>query len=607
LLHCLTVDGGTVLSSIDIIHSEEITVITNVNVADAVHLSNKGTIRGFHFKECYIDYLEIDNINIVGSIYLTNSQIGSLVVSNSSVKYLCLNKESSIRYLTFERHVHFGDIFLSQKSMFGHFRSAESSLGNLYVLESTVGGINLNKSVCRNLKIEKSKCNHLDVTTLSDITDLEIRDDARLYHINVNSESTIENVDITNSVIKNKLYIDNAVVRTIVSEQSQLGDVIVDRQSNLSSLTISKSCISWISVLKSSITSIRIEEKSKVSGITLNYLKSESSRLILNDSYVNTIRLNVDKPYFIKINSCEIWTLSLRGRIFTKDTIFRAFDTLFNEIELDSFINQGILMFCNIAPITDGLTYKFNERGAIEVDEHGKFTFKRTQRASRISLVNSDIGKTTFIGCNLNSFDEFFFANSKMLEVFIADTTLPKTERIKSIDTKVQQHELLEQQRLALSQFKKIYENRGDVVSAIEYHAYEMETYRKILKQTKPKDRVGRWNARGEKMNLWLNKWSSNYGNNWLRAVGWTLIVNTALFLLYCAALGFRPGIDIVKFFDLASYSFEFLNPLRKADFIKEVPNNAASRTIDYLSRIIMAYFVYQTIQAFRKYGKKSS
>ncbi|MBK7936232.1 MAG: hypothetical protein IPJ82_03765 [Lewinellaceae bacterium] len=64
----------------------------------------------------------------------------------------------------------------------------------------------------------------------------------------------------------------------------------------------------------------------------------------------------------------------------------------------------------------------------------------------------------------------------------------------------------------------------------------------------------------------------------------------------------------------MASHSLAYLNPFRDEDsgeFFEMVKEDGLkitwyARIWDYLSRIFIAYFVYQTIQAFRKLGKSS-
>jgi hypothetical protein len=57
---------------------------------------------------------------------------------------------------------------------------------------------------------------------------------------------------------------------------------------------------------------------------------------------------------------------------------------------------------------------------------------------------------------------------------------------------------VMRQKRLAFGQIKKIYQNMGDAVTASQYQARELETYRGITRD------------QSERINLWLNKWSNN-------------------------------------------------------------------------------------------------
>jgi hypothetical protein len=61
----------------------------------------------------------------------------------------------------------------------------------------------------------------------------------------------------------------------------------------------------------------------------------------------------------------------------------------------------------------------------------------------------------------------------------------------------------------------------------------------------------------------------------------------------------------------LFASSFDFLNPVHKTDFLVDrfdftLDIGGLALFIDNISRIIIAYLVYQTIAAFRKFGKKS-
>jgi hypothetical protein len=60
-------------------------------------------------------------------------------------------------------------------------------------------------------------------------------------------------------------------------------------------------------------------------------------------------------------------------------------------------------------------------------------------------------------------------------------------------------------------------------------------------------------------------------------------------------------------------YVLEFVNPIRKSDFLPKVLVNkeevaipTLTYAIDSVARIFNAYLIYQFIAAFRKHGKKS-
>ncbi len=88
------------------------------------------------------------------------------------------------------------------------------------------------------------------------------------------------------------------------------------------------------------------------------------------------------------------------------------------------------------------------------------------------------------------------------------------------------------------------------------------------------------------------------------------------LYWYYCYLAGFSCGEfknreHINTFWNLLSYSGDFLNPIPKDDtYLKFYPKDAhvnfpIARIWSFISRLLIAFFAYQGIQAFRKHGKK--
>jgi hypothetical protein len=228
----------------------------------------------------------------------------------------------------------------------------------------------------------------------------------------------------------------------------------------------------------------------------------------------------------------------------------------------------------------------------------GNITISKVTLEDNLFIENSNLGKTTFIDCDF-SLKKLIFDSSKINEIALAGSKLPEPENIQSVsfDDK-------NQKKLALSQIKKVYQSLGDNVSASRYQAEELNTYHKTLKFS--------W----EKINLRLNQITNNHGQRWDRPLALLLLSTLFFYVLYCSLLGFQvdfqaeDGLNTLK--RNLSFYLEFLNPIRKTDFLpkallgieksRDIPNGVIF--IDSLAKIVNAYLLYQFIAAFRKFGK---
>ncbi|MBD2700177.1 hypothetical protein IC229_05990 [Spirosoma sp. BT702] len=342
-----------------------------------------------------------------------------------------------------------------------------------------------------------------------------------------------------------------------------------------------------------SLQNIRVADSFQIEGgIFKDYIS-------VADSFINILGIrNLKEKTLISIpNSVIINSLHIKHTIF-KDSFIRIY-TEVNELAFIDVLNFGTILFT-------GCTFKnylhtFNSSTEEIVDD-------KISKPS-LKIINSDIGKTTFINCDLSSFD-LDFNSSKITEVFVTGTRMPR-----KITTELALNHLnYHQHQLGYSQIKKIYEARGDKVEANRYYAKEMQAYQQTLSWSN-------WDDFWEKLNLGLSKISTNYGQSWQRGLGMTLFVGAVFYTFYCWSLGFWPALldekSFERFSSLCTYYLEFLNPIHKADYVAEqllsddlliekvkVPGWA--RFWEGISRIFIAYFGYQLVQAFRKHGKSS-
>jgi hypothetical protein len=318
-----------------------------------------------------------------------------------------------------------------------------------------------------------------------------------------------------------------------------------------------------------------------LNSILIGNLESKMSLLIRDDSFINYLEVTGTIP--------KESLLRISGKVYA-----------LNFVDVQNF---GTIVLNQLSSRQKLYTPEENLLQSVPSDID---TDMPTQ--TELHIENSDLGKTTLINCDLSSFG-LNFKSSKITEVFVTGTLMP--QRITNVDPI--------QQQLGYSQIKKIYEARGDRVEANRYFAQEMEAYLTTLSWRN-------WSDFWEKLNLGLNKYSTYYGQSWQRGLLSTLIISGTFYALYCYSLGYRISMPsettIDEFWNLSSYFLEFLNPIHKADYVAEKLNERKtidyswgqnhlevggwSRTLEGISRIFIAYFVYQFIQAFRKHGKAS-
>lgn len=302
-----------------------------------------------------------------------------------------------------------------------------------------------------------------------------------------------------------------------------------------------------------------------VNSITLKELSIKGSANPIFPLVIKRIIFSEINKLSVDIVGTDIPKIKFDNCYASKDSVFRFISIMVGRIEFKNFINYG--------------QFTFNDLSL----NKGDFIIK-----------NSDLGKTTLINCKIEQ-SRLRFTSSKITEIFITGTQMPG--RIAGSN---------ESKRLAYGQIKKVYENRGDVIEANLFFSREMNSYYNALS----------WrNDLWEKINLAFNKISTNHGRSWERGFASTLSVGLVFYWLYLYLLGFRISWhgSAETFLNLHSYFFDFINPVHKTDFViteqkynlAYIPKMWLARLCEGFSRIVIAYFIYQLIQAFRKHGKK--
>jgi hypothetical protein len=317
-----------------------------------------------------------------------------------------------------------------------------------------------------------------------------------------------------------------------------------------------------------------------VEGIDINGTVVTESILTISDLRVNGLRLAYDRSVKdLRLSNLKVGTLSMVG-----------------------LRNSGELNFSNLVPYGDNLT---------------------------LYISSSQPGNWKLIDCNLKAFKRVVIENSDLLGLRYASVewfnrealqydgglsapvvTYTRWQRFKRnyferVPREDREAAAARNRREVYRMLKEAAENQKDRFRSLRFQQEEMKAQGEYLRLTQ------RFYS-PERFVFWAGN-SNNHGLNWwkpvLFAVGFTLLF--FIILVYNT----DPQMLRKTFFSAAGQEQlwshwgiipQMMNPVHAFDKmfpgIKSIPD--FSWLIDYLHRLLMAFFIVQTVSAFRKYMK---
>ncbi|KYG77372.1 hypothetical protein AWW68_00975 [Roseivirga spongicola] len=232
------------------------------------------------------------------------------------------------------------------------------------------------------------------------------------------------------------------------------------------------------------------------------------------------------------------------------------------------------------------------------------------QGKKEIEFQNCTFSKLELIDNSLDTFDRLVFKNSDITSCFLSQTSFPNSVASTSIsqNSRASLKESHVQKKLFFEQVKTIYNRQGNKTESIIYQAKELNAHYTILN----------WNKNfWDKLTLWFNKNTTNFGTSWTRGFLALLVTTIPLFVLL---LWSTKGVVAVwpwqmnseDFGLYATQYFDFINPTsyiwKRWDFIYELEGGEVRWGVKLLllfSKVLIVTIIYQIIQAFRKFGRK--
>ena len=316
-------------------------------------------------------------------------------------------------------------------------------------------------------------------------------------------------------------------------------------------------------------------------------------------SYISHISLNVFIRWEINIEKdSQINTITFQKNIKSDGAVYLR-DFNINQIAFTGFENEGTLSLMNIQ--AQSLIYDIEEETK---DNEITKTLIKPKNQSLLKIENSDLGKAKFINVGLDQFDELIMNGTKVNEISTTDTHFP----LRNILTEKNNGKI--KSRQAPGKLAEIYNQLYLAMQKQGNRSQELEYYAQYLHW-----RLKAYLNEGLKnidfsavVSLWFNRISTRYSTSWIQGLIGILVVGWIFYFLYIASL---PEYSLFKSVDWGTLSLhfrhfpEFLFPARKFNYITGTSPGFLANTIDILGRVFISFWVYQTIMAFRRYGRK--
>ena len=307
----------------------------------------------------------------------------------------------------------------------------------------------------------------------------------------------------------------------------------------------------------------------------------------------------------------EIKQITIKGIILSGGNIYLR-NLELNQINLQDLKNDGTLWLTNINPCG--------------ID-------------SLIKIENCNLGTTTFLRVKFSDFGEVNVQSSKLSGISMLRNYV---DEIKTTDDRQIKYKALAG---IYNQFYLAMQNQGNREQEIKYYARYLKwqhkkfktelkkpvwkvlrTLERSKKQEIPKRRkkasVLKWlkdlfkyiNLIFTSISFTLNKLSTSYGVHWFKGFFGTLVIGAIFFYFYvvsleefemCFCLDFWSWKQFGYYF---KYYIQFIFPTHKFDFmVKDLKGNLTGWAAfwDAFGRVFIGFWIYQTIAAFRRFGRK--
>ncbi|MHA6281274.1 hypothetical protein ACXYMT_13955 [Salinimicrobium sp. CAU 1759] len=500
-----------------------------------------------HFFDAQLNFLTFSECKFNVDITLSSNRIRVLKVADSAGKRIHINGEYRLLQIV---NSEFDNATL--KDVNTEYSHQESTIQ--FLKKNSINKVRINSSSnYSNLSIKgnsKYKWFFLEGTFYS--------------KINFDKQVEVKHLFFSSGIFKNRIDFQEGIYADINFARSSFHEVINFHGFNVLD--------NWIKDL--SIGDLNIYSCEFLNTINVNTPRIKSLNLS-NNNFQQQFHFN---NYLESMSGKEYVAISVSGS--NQGNII--LENAQADISL-SDVNMGNIYFKNI---------KISFLTITDFQNEGNISFANIRSGNYFVIENSIVGNLNFLNENLNLFKEIVIANSNLKGMVLS--IYPK--KIYSSSTNPKIGFGLKDNRLNHFNLKNVYnqlkfnaQSNGDIDVRNKYEALE---YRQLIEV-----KGLSWDA----LLLTLNWLSNDFGNSWLRGIVFTLTVGFFFFLIYLGQIGVDLDLEnIIKEYFLFISSFPKLSLEQYEEFYEKWDVSI----IILLSRIFISYGIYQTITAFRKFGK---
>lgn len=402
--------------------------------------------------------------------------------------------------------------------------------------------MNLNKSSCTDVRFRFNIFSDLVEIKEVEAKEFLLLSNESLNKIRFTNGNIIENLQLEDNTTKNQL------------------EITCDSSTKIDNIVISGGDYGHGLVINGSLEFKSIER--------INYTSSQKN---IGPFYFNNLYLD----WFI-----------LEGTVSNSSIVLN--NILLSDLTIRNLFNYGVISI-------SGLICKPNENDKLEIQ-------------------NSSLGNFEIMSCDFSLFTQVEIVKSSLVTLKTIQTTWFEPNNLNklypiSIDS-------LRTKREVYRQLKQAMSGQGDTIQSLEFKSLEMHEYKKELLLLP----ISNWNWKhiSDRLIMFMNQ-SNNFGLNWIKPVILAVLFTFFTYIILSSIIFFKNPIlfdnQCGLLYNLGVYLIQYkhrffllLDPIFKLKDVFECDKNCYFTSIEYffafIQRIVIAYFIFQTIAAFRKYLK---